>query len=406
MSGRKGPPVFGMALLVAGAAVGAGILGLPSQTGFAGFTPSLVGLVLLGAGLLLSALVIAWHYMAAGREDIDLPTLFHEQLGPWGLGLVVVGYFLNFYGIMVAYLAGAGSVLAQLLGHPESQGWLLWAFFLPATLLTVFGLKLVSRANALIMVLLVASFVCLLVQAGAKVEAGRLYHMDWVLFPSILPIIMCSLSFHNMVPLVCRGLKGERGPILKALSLGMAIPVLICLLWVLVVLGAVPLEGKGPGSLLTAFTQDQPATVPLSAALNSPYITLTGMVFSLCAIFTSYLGVGIGLMNFWGDLWPRSTSIKSLRVALTFLPPLLVVNIWPELFLIALNLSGGLGVALIFGVAPALLVIKGRPGTIRPRPVLGWLMLLFFGGMVCLELLQEFGFLAVNPQVEHFTSGM
>ena len=236
-------------------------------------------------------------------------------------------------------------------------------------------------------------------------KAERLYRMDWGIFPSILPIIMCSLAFHNMVPVVCRGLKGKPGPIKKALALGMAIPVIICLLWIFTVIGAVPLEGSGAGNLMSAFAKDQPATVPLSAALDAPVITLAGMVFSLCAIFTSYLAVGTGLMNFWGDLWNRTASRKPLKAVLAFLPPLAVVYLWPELFLTALNVAGGVGVALIFGVAPALLVIRGRPGSIKPRPVLGWFMLLFFAGMVCLELMQEFGFLAVAPQVEHFTSG-
>ena len=406
MSGGKGSPVLTMALLIAGAAIGAGILGLPIQTGFAGLTPSLAGLVLLGCGLLFTAWVLAEHYMAAGKEDMDLPSLFHQQLGHSGLVMVVAGYFLNYYGIMVAYLAGAGSVLCQLFGAKGSENWLLLAFFVPATGLCVYGLRLVRKANAVIMAALGLSFVWLLAQTGSHVEPERLYRMDWGFLPSILPIIMCSLAFHNMVPVVCRGLKGERGPIVKALSLGMAIPVFVCVLWILVVIGAVPLDGHGGGNLMTAFTKNQPATVPLTTALNSPGITLAGMVFSLCAIFTSYLAVGTGLMNFWGDLWQKGARTKALKVSLTFVPPLAVVYLWPELFLTALNVAGGVGVALIFGVAPALLVIKGRPGSIKPRPVLGWFMLALFCGMVCLELMQEFGFLAISPQVEHFTSGV
>ncbi len=407
MARGKRPPVMGMALLIGGAAVGAGILGLPVQTGLAGLLPSVLGQVLLAVALWVTAWIIAEGLIRRDAGNRDLAWLFEQELGPWGRWLTIAGYLVNYYGALVAYLAGAGAVLSTLLGWEGGRAGLTVAFFIPATALGLFGLAVVRRGNAVFMALLGLSLAYLLWRGLQGMQPARLAHTDWGFAPSILPIIMCSLAFHNMVPVTCRSLGYQRGPVRLALVLGMLIPLSLGLLWTLVVVGALPLSG-GEGSLLGAFQADQPATLPLAAALHSPGIKVAGMVFSLCAILTSYLAVVVALMGFWRDLWPAAG--RWTRAALTFLPPILVVEIYPDLFLQALDMAGGLGVALVFGVAPALMLLRWRSSSSSSSPPAawvrlgGWLLLALFLAVACLELAQEAGWLHLRPEVEHWTS--
>jgi tyrosine-specific transport protein len=393
-----------MALLVAGAAVGAGILGLPVQTGLAGFWPAVGALTLMWLVLLVSALVIADAYLRHGRAEADLAGLYHRELGPAGKWAAVGAYFVNYYGIMVAYLSGAAAVLGLLTGRSDLHGLLILFFFLVATGACLAGPVVVRRFNALLMLPLVASLVWLLWLALGEVQPARLAYRDWSYLPATLPVITCSLVFHNLVPLVCRELGGGRGAILRALGWGSLAPWLLGVLCLLVTVGGLPLRG-GEESLWAAFQKDQPATVALARALHSPQIVAAGLVFSLCAILTSYLAVGTTLMRFWGDLAPplarRGTWARAL---ITFAPPLGVVFLWPDLFLAALNLVGGVGLGVLVGLAPAMILLRRGCAHWRLPRRLGWLLLALFAAVMVLELSQEIGLFHISPQVEHWTS--
>lgn len=395
------PPVLGTALLIAGAAVGAGILGLPVQTGLAGFGPSLVGLVLIALAMWVNAWILAEGLIRHGADKEDLAWLFHRELGAGGRWLTVAGYLVNYYGVMVAYLAGAGAVLAALLNWEAGRPLLTLGFFLPATALALFGVAIVRRGNAFLMLLLGASFLYLLWRSWQGMEPSRLTYTDWGYLPPVLPIIMCSLAFHNMVPLTCRTLGFKRGPILTAMALGTFITLVLSVFLTLAVVGALPLQSGDGASLWSAFQADQPATVPLAQKLNVPGIMTAGSIFSICAILTSYLAVGTALMGFWRDLWPGAGRWS--RAALTFAPPVLVVYLYPDLFLQALDLAGGLGVGLVFGVAPALMLLRWKPRS--PWIKLGACgLLILFACLVGLEFAQEAGWLHISPDVENWTS--
>ncbi len=394
------PPVLSTALLIAGAAVGAGILGMPVQTGLSGFGPTVIGLVLIALAMWVNAWILAEGMIKNGADQEDLAWLFHRELGAGGRWMTVAGYLINYYGVMVAYLAGAGAVLAALLNWEMGRPLLTLGFFLPATALTLFGVAVVRRGNAMLMLLLGASFLYLIWRSWQGMEPERLTYTDWSYLPSVLPIIMCSLAFHNMVPLTCRTLGFKRGPVLAALGLGTLITLVLGLFLTAAVVGALPLH-NGEASLWAAFQADQPATVPLAQKLKVPGIMTAGSIFSICAILTSYMAVGTGLMGFWRDLWPGAGRWS--RAALTFAPPVIVVYLYPNLFLEALDLAGGLGVGLVFGLAPALMLLRWRPASPWVR-LGGWALLILFAGIVCLELAQEAGWLHIRPDVENWTS--
>lgn len=396
--------VLGFALLIGGSAVGAGILGLPVKAGLAGLGPALLGMIVMYAACLVTAWVIADAHLRGGDPEADLSTIYRRELGAWGRWLCLAGYLINYYGILVAYLAGACSVLNALLGLGPDNKLTLLAFFGFSTAACLFGSRLLVRLNALIMVLLFLSFGIFLAFTLDIFEPANLAHVDWDYLPATMPVITCSLVYHNLVPLACRSLGGDRRRIFLALLCGSAIPLVFGALCLVAVVGALPLAGDS-GSLLSAFHADQPATIPLTELIASPWFKLSGMVFSLLAIFTSYIGVGAGLMGFWRDLGKKILKKDSglVKPTIVFLPSLLVVLVWPNLFLSALDLVGGLGLGLFVGLGPALILLLRRPkGWIMVRTV-GLSLLLLFGFIICLELGQEGGLVHIRPHMEYWT---
>jgi tyrosine-specific transport protein len=241
--------------------------------------------------------------------------------------------------------------------------------------------------------------------AGRGMQAQRLEYMDWPFLPAALPIIMCSLAYHCMIPATCRSLGGRPRLVWKALFWGVTITTAFNLLWIAVVSGALPLAG--PTGLAEALRLNQPATVPLAAALHSPAVTLAGLFFSICAILTSYLGVGVALTGFMkdlvGPLLPRKDRLPLALIV--YGPPLAVVYIYPDLFLKVLDIIGGLGLGLVFGVCPALMLLKNGVGFGSRRRLWGLLLLGFFAALMALEAAQELGWLHIAPGVEYWKLG-
>ena len=143
--------IWQIALLITGATIGAGILGLPIQTGLAGTLPTLVGLVGAWLLFLITGMVLMERFVDENSDVNDYPTAYREDFGRGGEWLAILGYLINYYGIMVAYICG-GAAIAQYLIPWALPGWFtVLIFFVPATVVTLFGLRIVLDANAIVM---------------------------------------------------------------------------------------------------------------------------------------------------------------------------------------------------------------------------------------------------------------
>ena len=138
------------------------------------------------------------------------------------------------------------------------------------------------------------------------------------------------------------------------------IGVIMNIIWVLVVLAALPTNTQQPDSILTAFTHNLPATVPLSNELHSAFLTVAALVFALLAVTSSFMANGTGLLGFMRDLsntYLRTENKKIIAMA-SFGPPLLISLIYPNVFLKAIGVVGGIGETVLFGILPALTLLK------------------------------------------------
>jgi tyrosine-specific transport protein len=131
MSKKEGS-VFGGILLIAGSCIGAGMLGLPIQTGLSGFFPSL-GLFFCACLFMTVTALILVEVSSWFPSRVNLLTMSAKTIGPIGKHLCWVTYLFLFYSLLVAYISGSGHLFQTILYNTFSYAVPIW----PCSLLFV-----------------------------------------------------------------------------------------------------------------------------------------------------------------------------------------------------------------------------------------------------------------------------
>ena len=397
---KESKEIISVSFLIAGTAIGVGILGLPIQVGLAGLLPVCVGLLIGVFIMYISGMGLAEAYGQIEEKNVDLPTIAEKTFGKFGKNLVVFAYLIVFWGLLVAYFAAGTSIFSNNLPFKMPVWSVLLLFFLPITIVLFLKMKFVLRFNASIMLLLIVSFIVLLFLSVKDIQVHHYKNIDWSYFTGILPIIICTLAYQNTIPVVCQRLNGDLRKIRLSIIIGLIIILGICLLWLLAVIGSLPLNGRY--SISSAMKANQPASIPLSIVLQSKWVTITSLFFSIAAIITSYISIVIGMLNFSRDIFSSfgTSQKKILPVVFTFLPPVIVVIAFPHIFLNALDIVGGIGIVSLFGLLPTLILIKQNKN--RKNFILGIFAFILFLTIFTFEIAREVGALKIAKEIEHW----
>jgi tyrosine-specific transport protein len=191
------------------------------------------------------------------------------------------------------------------------------------------------------------------------VRMDYLLREDWSYAYLTIPLLITAFSFQTMVPSLHPFLDHDKKSLRIAVILGTTIAFIVYALWLFVVYGSVPLEGKT--GLIQAFTEGEPATYCLGMLTHSTLITHASAFFALFALVTSFFGIGIGLFDFLGDGLNISRKGKgAVALGLLVLIPSLIFAIsFERIFIIALDVSGGFGDTILNGIIPLIMLWVG-----------------------------------------------
>ncbi len=345
---------IGGLLLVAGTAIGAGMLVIPVVTSFAGFFPSLALLFFVW----LFFFGTAWLLLDV---NLSLPgvsnfiSMTERKLGPWGKGFCWIVYLALLYSLTAAYIASSAPLFA--LAIQTIVGGQIPSLVGVIPLLGIFGVfvyigtKAVDRTNRALMIGLVLSYGLLLSFLPQHVQFARLGMMNVGAIWLAVPLVFTSYGFHIVIPTLTAYLHHNVKHLRWVIFIGSLIPFIVYALWELLVLGAISSE-----DLAAAWQSGESAIAPLSRSLQGHSIGTVAKAFSFFAILTSFLGVAMSLSDFLADgLKMRKMSFeKEVSCLLTFVPPLLFVFFYPQGFILALQYAGVL-VALLLCLLPALM---------------------------------------------------
>ncbi len=364
MEKKASGSVFGAMLLITGSCVGAGMLALPITTGLSGFFPALLMFLVAWSFMLLSAFLLleinGWF-----KHRVNIISMAGHSLGQLGRSLSWMLYLFLFYALSIAYISGSGSLVstffATFLGT-ALPNWIANCFFVLLFGTVVYlGTRHVDLWNRVLMGGKIAAFLGLVFLGARYIKSDLLLRTDPSYAIFSLPILIIAFGFHNMIPSIMSYLNHDIKRVKKAIWGGSLLALVIYLIWEILVLGIVPLEGDA--GIIQSLKADREASQALSGVLRLTWISSFAQVLAFFAILTSFLAQSLGLVHFLADglRIKREAHRESLGLcALALGPPLILAIIYPQVFFTALNFAGGICANILFGFLPALIVWLGR----------------------------------------------
>ena len=351
----------GSTLLVAGTMIGAGMLAMPLTSAGIGFGFTLVLLLGLWALLTFSALLFVELYQTA-ESDAGIGTLAEQYFGKAGRIIATAVLIIFLYALIAAYISGGGSLLKDLL--PESFGdkvsILLFTVIFGSFI--VIGTHSVDKINRVLFFVMLAAFAVVLSLMLPEIKFDNLMAtpIDNALIISASPVFFTAFGFHGSIPSLNKYLDGNVKALRISILAGSAITLCAYILWQMSTHGLLT-----QNEFLQILKEDATLNGLVKATLaitGSNMIAGAVKLFSTLALVTSFLGVGLGLLECIEDLLKQSFNISAERISLglmTFIPPLVFALFYPEGFILALGYAGQM-FAFYAVVLPVSLVWKAR----------------------------------------------
>lgn len=377
-------------LLIAGTSIGGGMLALPVLTSQVGFFPSLVIYLMSWLFMMTTGLLFLEISLWLGK-DANIISMAEYTLGKWGKYTAWGLYLFLFYCLTLAYIVGAGNLFVEAM-NGSLQNWQAQIFFLLLFAPLVYaGAHVVGRLNVFLMLGLGISYFIFVYLGFPHIQSNFLLHANWSKAWTALPITFTAFAYQGTIPTLVEYMKRDVQKTRLAIIIGSFLPLIAYVIWQALILGIVPIEG--PNSLSEAIEAGQNAVHPLKNNLNISSVYTVGQYFAFFALLTSFLGVSLGLLDFWADgLKVKKNQWSKLWLSLlVFVPPLLIAFVHPDIFLMALDYAGGFGCALLLGLMPVLMVwsgrykmgLKGEYTVVGGRFILGLLVLFVLIELAC-----------------------
>lgn len=392
--------MIGGILLICGTSVGTGILGIPSDTGEAGYIWSLGLFVLCWLFSTLAALYYLEIHLWQKTASANLLSITQFFFGSKIKKLVWLVYLALLYSLMCTYLLAGSSWIQQSVSYiwhinlHQTLG--MFAFIGLIGLFIFFGIRVVDHVNRVMSIGLALSYILILCITLPTVDGQLLAQpaQNILQIPHAIPLLITAFGYSIIVPSLSIYFDRNSQSLQKTILWGSLVTLVIYILWETATLGNIPLHGPhGLRAIAHSFDNGTGVANALIHITANPYLTHILTLFALFAVITSFLGVSMALYHTLSDGLDLEVGGISgaFLLCLTYLPPILFLKIIPTGFNQILSWAGML-LAFLMGVLPMLMIFKGRhrmhlkgyrvPG----GPVLAMVVLLFFLGVMLVEL--------------------
>lgn len=355
---------FGSTFIVAGTALGAGMLAMPLATAGVGFATTLLLLFSLWAIMSYTALLLVEAYQYNDAK-MGLSSLAYKYLGSSGRWITSLAMPFLLYSLLAAYLTGGGEIISESLNSllglhlPEYFGVLLFALIGGGVV--CFGTHSVDLINRCLFATKIFFLATMLILLLPHVQQVNLLSMPvkQALLLSAIPIVFTSFGFHGSVPSIVSYMRGDTVKLRKIFIVGSAIPLLVYVFWQVATLGTI--ESDTFVGILANESGLNGLLAAVKAVVGTARVEMAVRLFAALALATSFLGVALGLFDFLADFFKRKNSVSGrLQTGLiTFVPPLLFALFYPKGFIFALGFAA-IALSVLSLLLPALLVRKTR----------------------------------------------
>lgn len=361
------------ACLLAGTAIGSGMISLPMVLAQLGVVGTCLVMVAFAAFTYLTALI---------RADLNLNSFAEASLKDAGVafGRPFVGALGDFMlkllsvALMAAYLSGGASIVGTALGGTCSKLLVMGVFAGGIALAFLLASDTLVRMNKWLFVgmfsVLLALIVFLFMQTPLRVVPRASSPGALRQWSTLVPILFTSFGFQGSIHSMTKVCQNDRALVHKACLWGSAIPAVVYSVWttaiLLVTANTAPaffqkmLQGQATdvGELVSVLSQ-----ATSSACLHGFVWVVSGL-----ALLTSIIGVGLALLDIIQQEWRLP---KGLSVAGVVGIPALIAVLIPNAFIRILNVSGMILAVIAILVPCTLSLTMQRSKTPLPcRPLL------------------------------------
>lgn len=362
---------IGAIFLVAGTAIGSGMIALP--------------MVLSKLGLLFSTglMLVIWalvYYTAIATTELNLQVGNGTQIGMLGKKFSgpfagLLGSFsliIMSYALVAVYIYGGSSITQSLIEHVTGTHYsfqniaICYACLL--AMLLALSIRWVDYANRVLFISLLVIFGALLFGLSISIDLDNIPLIQnekgmsaWLI---VIPVVFTSFGFQGSIHSIVKFCNCDKQMLRRAFLWGTIIPVVVYVAWTLSALSIV--YNHNP----KFYTQMVNGNVEVGALIKtlsqiSHLHSLQTLCWwlSICAILTSALGVSLGLIDSWHGLLASAVSSDKKRhfaaVILTFIPSLYIAIAVPNAFIAVLSFAG-MALAVIAIILPIYLLHKAN----------------------------------------------
>lgn len=363
---KKGS-LFGGTLIIAGTTIGAGTLALPIVSAQLGFITSTLLMIGVCALMIYTALIAIEINLYFGK-GINISSAAEKVLGKSGRSLSTFAILLLYYALLSAYISMGSSTIKEIVStylHIQTNT------IIPEILFTViFGAFVyactaaVDHLNRLLFTIKVVFFVIIISTLFPAIKQEYLLYTnsDLTSIWAVIALFVASFGFHGSIPSVIDYLGVKPKRLVWTFLIGSLIPLAFYVLWQAATLGSLPLVGENSFGAIANQNNDVGAFITeLNTVSESKVLNWATNGFAFLAIATSFLGVAIGLFDFFAQKGKFSNTKKG-RIAsalCTFIIPFIFAIYYPQGFVMALTYAG-LALTIIAVIMPSLIALKIR----------------------------------------------
>ncbi|MGH8438825.1 MAG: aromatic amino acid transport family protein [Pseudomonas sp.] len=351
--------------MIVGTNIGAGVLSMAYASRLAGYMPLLLWLAVAGVFTTISMLYVSETTLRT-RSHHQLSGLAQRYVGSFGAWAIFLSVAVNSIGALTAYMSGSGKILSEFFGISPALGSLL--FFLPAAFVLYLGLKAIGKGEKFISIGMVAMTLVLVIATliNERTDFANLFEGSWIYMIPVFNIAVFCFSAQYVVPEMARGFSHAPKRLPVAVITGM---VITFILLAIVPMSVIALNGLE--------NQTEVATLAWGQALGQ-WAFYTANTFALCAMMTSYWGLGgsflTNIFDKFKSLGSESNANNRLLVlGIVCVPPFILAYSGMVGFVNALYFAGVFS-GVILSIMPILMLRSARKnGDIVPAWQCGWI---------------------------------
>lgn len=395
--------LIGSSLIIAGTAIGGGMLAMPIISSGVGFTGITIVMILIWLTMCYTAILLVETYKDNNPED-GLSTMTYKYLGKAGFIITGISMLTLMYALVSAYIAGGSDILRLNLSNwletdisPQVTAFIFTILFGGIVGL---GARIVDIATRWIFIIkLIFLLIVIIVMVGyVRIDNLIQLPIESKLFFSSIPVIFTSFGFHIVVPSMVKYLDGDIKLLKKAFIYGSLLPLIVYIIWQLSILGSID-----SNTFFTIIKETQgleAVIIAVNGISESKWMNIPLNIFFAAAILTSFLGVALALFDYVKDLSKKKAFGKNKVIIylITFIPPLLFALYYPKGFVIALSYAA-ISVVITSLFIPVLMYIKvkkERQETISFLQKIAFSLIFAFGtSILVIQVLMTAGVLPI-----------